>query len=144
MIFNIYFIFSLWLPGGQETRRVLPGEGRHCQLWVREALGVLHLRRGQEGHGAAHGQEQEGLRQGAHRQVVNGWVSHDHESSHRLANRPFLRDKEMIESFWGYTLLVKWPEIIGSLKLGNVWVFLQLIYRQLRTKNQLYLNPNIS
>ena len=30
------------------------------------------------------------------------------------------------------------PELIGSLKLGNVWVFLQLCHRPTRTKNQLY------
>ena len=29
-------------------------------------------------------------------------------------------------------------ELIGSLKLGKVWVFLQLIHRPTRTKNQLY------
>ena len=35
-------------------------------------------------------------------------------------------------------------ELIGSLKLGNVWVFVQLIHRPTRTKNQLYKNPNIA
>ena len=37
-----------------------------------------------------------------------------------------------------------WPELMGSLKLGNVWVFVQLIHRPTSTKNQLYKNPNIS
>ena len=36
------------------------------------------------------------------------------------------------------------PELIGSLKLGNVWVFDQLICRQRRTKNELYKIPNIA
>ena len=36
-----------------------------------------------------------------------------------------------------------WPVLIGSLKLRNVWVFVQLIHRPTRTKNQLYKNPNI-
>ena len=36
------------------------------------------------------------------------------------------------------------PELIGSLKLGNVWVFVQLIHRPMRAKNQLYKNPNIA
>ena len=36
------------------------------------------------------------------------------------------------------------PELIRSLKLGNVWVFVQLIHRQTRAKNQLYKNQNIS
>ena len=36
------------------------------------------------------------------------------------------------------------PELIGSLKLGNVWVFVQLIHRPTRNKNQLYKNPNIA
>ena len=35
------------------------------------------------------------------------------------------------------------PELIGSLKLGNVWVFVQPIHRPGRTKNQLYKNQNI-
>ena len=35
-------------------------------------------------------------------------------------------------------------ELIGSLELGNVWVFVQLIYRPRRTNNQLYNNQNIS
>ena len=35
-------------------------------------------------------------------------------------------------------------ELIGSLKLGNVWVFVQLIHRPTWTKNQLYKNPNIA
>ena len=29
-------------------------------------------------------------------------------------------------------------ELIGSLKSGNIWFFLQLIHRPKRTKNQLY------
>ena len=33
--------------------------------------------------------------------------------------------------------------MIGSLKLGNVWVFVQLIHGPTRTKIQLYKNPNI-
>ena len=28
--------------------------------------------------------------------------------------------------------------------LGNVWVFVQLIHRPVRTKNQLYQTPNIA
>ena len=35
------------------------------------------------------------------------------------------------------------PELIGSLKLGYVWVFVHLIHRQMRINNQLYNNPNI-
>ena len=35
-------------------------------------------------------------------------------------------------------------ELIGSLKLGSVRIFVQLNYRQTRTKNQLYKNPNIA
>ena len=35
------------------------------------------------------------------------------------------------------------PKLIGSLKLGNVWVFVQLIHRLARAKSQLYKNPNI-
>ena len=35
-------------------------------------------------------------------------------------------------------------ELMGSLKLGNVWVFVQLIHRPTRTKHQLYKNPNIA
>ena len=31
-----------------------------------------------------------------------------------------------------------------SLKLGNVWVFVLLLHRATRTKNQLYKNPNIA
>ena len=38
----------------------------------------------------------------------------------------------------------KCTEMIGSLKLGNVWVFVKLISRPIRTKNQLYKNPNIA
>ena len=37
-----------------------------------------------------------------------------------------------------------YPELMGSLKLGNVWVLVQLLHRQTRTKNQLYKNPNIT
>ena len=33
---------------------------------------------------------------------------------------------------------------MGSLKLGNVWVLVQLIHRPTRTKNWLYKNPNIT
>ena len=35
-------------------------------------------------------------------------------------------------------------ELMGSLKLGNVWVFVQLIHRPRRAKNQQYNNPNIA
>ena len=35
-------------------------------------------------------------------------------------------------------------ELMGSLKLGNVWVFVQLIHRARRTKNQMYKNPNFA
>ena len=35
-------------------------------------------------------------------------------------------------------------EASGILELGNVWVFDQLIHRPMRTKNQLYKNPNIA
>ena len=35
-------------------------------------------------------------------------------------------------------------ELIGSLRLGNVWIFVQLIHRPTRTKNQLCKNPNIA
>ena len=35
------------------------------------------------------------------------------------------------------------PELIGSLKVGNACFFVQLILRPMRTKNQLYKNPNI-
>ena len=35
-------------------------------------------------------------------------------------------------------------EVSGILELGNVWVFVQLIHRPMRTKNQLYKNPNIA
>jgi len=34
--------------------------------------------------------------------------------------------------------------LIGSLKLGSVRVFVQLIHRPTRNKNQLYKNPNIA
>ena len=36
------------------------------------------------------------------------------------------------------------PELMGSLKLGIVWVFVQLIHRPTRTKNQVYKNINIA
>ena len=35
-------------------------------------------------------------------------------------------------------------EVSEILELSNVWVFVQLIHRQSKTKNQLYKNPNIS
>ena len=35
-------------------------------------------------------------------------------------------------------------EVSGILELGNVGVFVQLIHRPMRTKNQLYKNPNIA
>ena len=35
-------------------------------------------------------------------------------------------------------------EVSGILESGNVWVFVQLIHRPIRTKNQLYKNPNIA
>ena len=35
-------------------------------------------------------------------------------------------------------------ELIGSLKLGNVRVFVQLIHRPTRNKNQMYKIPNIA
>ena len=35
-------------------------------------------------------------------------------------------------------------ELMESLKLGNVWVFVQLIHRPTTTKNQLYKNQNIA
>ena len=31
-----------------------------------------------------------------------------------------------------------------SLKLGNVWIFVQLIHRAMGTKNKLYKNPSIA
>ena len=34
--------------------------------------------------------------------------------------------------------------IVTSLKLGYVWVFVQLICRPMRTKNQLYKSPNMA
>ena len=37
-----------------------------------------------------------------------------------------------------------YPELIESLKLGNIWVFVQLIQRPMRTKNKLNNNPNIA
>ena len=43
-----------------------------------------------------------------------------------------------------FTNRVSLPELIGSLKLDNVWVFLQLIHRPTRTQNQLYKNQNIA
>ena len=36
---------------------------------------------------------------------------------------------------WKDYIIVKETELIGSLKLGNVWVFVQLIHRPTRTKN---------
>ena len=38
----------------------------------------------------------------------------------------------------------RWSELIGSLKFGNVLVFVHLIHRPMRTKNQLYKNLNIA
>ena len=35
-------------------------------------------------------------------------------------------------------------EVVRSLKLGNVWVFVQLICRPRKTTNQRYKNPNIA
>ena len=35
-------------------------------------------------------------------------------------------------------------EVSGILELGNVGVFVQLIHRPMRTKIQLYTNPNIA
>ena len=35
-------------------------------------------------------------------------------------------------------------ELVGSLKLGYVWIFFHLIPRPMGTKNQLYKNPNIA
>ena len=45
--------------------------------------------------------------------------------------------------------MFQWPlglytELIGSFKIGNVWVFVQLIHRPRRTKNLLNKNPNIA
>ena len=34
-------------------------------------------------------------------------------------------------------------ELMGSLKLGNVWDFVQLIHRLMRTKNLLHKEQNI-
>ena len=36
------------------------------------------------------------------------------------------------------------PELIGSLKLGNVWVFVQLIHWPRRPKNHVYKKPNVT
>ena len=36
------------------------------------------------------------------------------------------------------------PEVSGILELGNVWVYVQLIHRPMRTKNQLHQKPNIA
>ena len=41
-------------------------------------------------------------------------------------------------------LLAESPEVVRSLKLGNVWVFVQLIHRPRRTESQLYKNQNIA
>ena len=35
-------------------------------------------------------------------------------------------------------------QLTGSLKLGNVWLFVQLIHRPTRTKHRLYKSPNIA
>ena len=35
-------------------------------------------------------------------------------------------------------------ELVERLKLGNVWVFVQLIHRPMRAKNQPFKNPNIA
>ena len=35
-------------------------------------------------------------------------------------------------------------ELMGSIKLGNVWVFAQLIHSPTQSKNQLYKNQNIA
>ena len=39
---------------------------------------------------------------------------------------------------------VSYAEVSVILELGNVWVFVQLIHRPMRTKNQLYKNSNIA
>ena len=51
------------------------------------------------------------------------------------------QDRRYPPDFWH----LAWkPEVSGILELGNVWVFVQLIHRPMRTKNQLYKNSNIA
>ena len=59
-------------------------------------------------------------------------------SQQNLCPRVFCHPIHMIRVYFYVAL----TELIGSLKLGNVWI--QLIHRLTRTKNQLYKNPNIA
>ena len=42
------------------------------------------------------------------------------------------------------TILDISADVMRSLKLGNVWVFVKLVHRPRRTENQLYKNPSIA
>ena len=47
-------------------------------------------------------------------------------------------------AFYYFTLVSSSPELTGSLKLGNVWVFVWLIFCPRWPMNQLNKNPNIA
>ena len=53
-------------------------------------------------------------------------------------------DKRVRVRFSAWKTRGRWPEVSGILELGNVWAFVQLIHRPIRTNNQLYKNPNIA
>ena len=54
-----------------------------------------------------------------------------------------LRFTKLLNTFPGENL-ASLPELVGSLKLGNVWVFVQLIFGTCWSTNQLNKNPNIA
>ena len=49
---------------------------------------------------------------------------------------------EDVGAHFGFTALIP-KGVVRSLKLGNVWVIVQLIYRPTRTNNQLYKNQTL-
>ena len=44
----------------------------------------------------------------------------------------------------GANELENWTEVSEIFELDNVWVFIQLIHRPMRIKNQLHKNPSIA
>ena len=54
------------------------------------------------------------------------------------------REKEMRSRTFGGPCPPHSPELIGSLKLGNIWIFVQLIFGPRWPMHQLNINPNIA
>ena len=55
-----------------------------------------------------------------------------------------IRGKDKVQCFPEIIQLMLSPEVSGILELDDVLVFVQLIHRSMRTKHQLYKNPNIA